>query len=283
LALSLSDFHSRPATTTDWVIPNFLTRQNTGFILGPPKKACKSWLLLAMAWDLAEGHAVWGMPTLAPTRALRTVYFTQEDAEEDIDLRIKAHFSGGRTPNDRLWVVPKNLNIKLDTSDGRRLVERELDGVVAAAGAIDLVMFDPMRRIHNGNENDSETIAKMWDVIDRIHRRYGCSVIISHHITKPPNDKKGYDPTDPFNGRGSGDIYGGGDAFVMVVPGAMGKERLGRRVTAYFESKRAQELEPAHLDVNFKTGAVVMAPNLPLIYSPRGEYVHGGERSVDLR
>jgi RecA-family ATPase len=226
------------------------------FIMGAPKKACKSWLMLALAWDLSEGKSVWGLPALTSPTPLRTVYFTQEDTEDDIDLRIKAHLSAKREPNDRVWIVPKNLSIKLDTNEGRRIVERELDHVAEAAGKIDLVMFDPMRRIHNGNENDSDTIGRIWDVVDKIHRRYGCGVIISHHITKPPHDKKGYDPTDPFNGRGSGDIYGGGDAFVVVVPGSMNKERTERRVSVYFESKRAQEMEPAMLKVDFKTGNV---------------------------
>ena len=259
MALSLIDFQNRPPAVADWIIPNLLTRQNTAFIIGPPKKGCKSWLLLSMAWDLAEGLPMWGLPALKPERAMRTVYFTQEDTEDDVDRRIKAHLEAGhRPPNDRLWIVPKNLSIKLDTSEGRRIVEKEIDFVVEKAGPVDLVFFDPMRRIHNGNENDSETIAQMWDVIDRIHRRYKCAVVISHHITKPPSTKQmaeGYNPADPFNGRGSGDIYGGGDAFMVTVPGPMAADKGSRRVDVYFESKRAAEMPPAYLRVDFKTGA----------------------------
>lgn len=285
MALSLIHFQEREQPQIDWIIPNLLTRQNTAFIMGPPKKACKSWLLLAMAWDLSEGLPPWGLSQLKPSRPMRTVYFTQEDTEDDIDMRIKAHFCGGREPNDRFWVVPKNLSIKLDTNDGRRLVEKELDSVVEKAGPIDLVMFDPMRRIHNGNENDSETIAKIWDVVDKIHRRYGCGVVISHHITKPPRDKEGYDPSDPFNGRGSGDIYGGGDAFMVVVPREMAKDKTWRKVDVYFESKRAQEMEPAPLKVHFKTG-VVEQVNIQVSSSLREEgiiYAKTKNISIDLR
>ncbi len=263
MALSLLDFRERVPTPIEWIIPNLLPRQNTAFMLGPPKKACKSWLLLAMAWDLAEGLAPWGIESLKPPSRMRTVYFTQEDTESNIDDRIKAHFHGGREPNDRLWIVPKNLSIKLDTHEGKRLVEREVDAVVEKAGPVDLIVFDPMRRIHNGNENDSETIGKIWHVIDCAHRRYNAAVVIAHHIRKPPGDKTGYDPADAFNGRGSSDIYGGGDAFVVVVPGPMGPERKWRKVDAYFESKRAQEMEPAHLKVNFGTG-IVENCNLPV-------------------
>ena len=36
----------------DWIIPRLLSRRNTGFMCGVPKKAHKSWLLLNLAWDL---------------------------------------------------------------------------------------------------------------------------------------------------------------------------------------------------------------------------------------
>jgi RecA-family ATPase len=258
MALSLEDFRGRTVSPVDWIMPGWLTRQNTAFMLGQPKKANKSWLLLAAAWDLSEGEAPWGIAAFKPERAMRSVYFTQEDTEDNIHSRIMAGLgAGGREPNDRLWVVPKNLNIKLDTTQGRNIVQGELDQVRDRVGAIDLVIFDPMRRIHNGNENDSETIAKMWDVIDRIHKRYDCATIISHHTVKPPREKEGYDPSDPFTGRGSGDIYGGGDAFVVIVPGKMGPERMWRQVAAYFESKREQQMTPALLKVDYRTGRVV--------------------------
>jgi RecA-family ATPase len=269
VALSLEDFRVRKAVEADWILPGWLTRQNTAFMLGQPKKANKSWLLLALAWDLAEGVAPWGLEAFKPSRPMRTVYFTQEDTEDNIHKRILTHLDGSkRKPNDNLWVVPKNLNIKLDTMQGRNIVQSELDQVRDRVGQIDLVIFDPMRRIHNGNENDSETIAEIWDVIDKIHRRYDCSTIISHHTVKPPREKEGYDPTDPFTGRGSGDIYGGGDAFVVVIPGKLAGDRMSRVVSAYFESKREQQMTPAMLKVDYRTGRVVR--------------VGGGEHEVEI-
>lgn len=259
MAMSLQELVSLEERPLDWIVPGWLTRGNTGFMFGQPKKACKSWLMLAAAWDLAEGKAVWGIPGFAPGRPMRTVYFTQEDTEENIKERVMAHVGAGRdAANERLWIVPKDLNIKLDTSAGRSLVQREIDGVVDKAGAVDLVMFDPMRRIHNGNENDSETIAEIWDVIDRVHKRYNCATLISHHTVKPPHgkDAEGFDPTDPYTGRGSGDIYGGGDAFAVVLPGKMASDRMTREVTVHLESKRGQQLEPAFLRVNFGSGRV---------------------------
>lgn len=263
MAMSLEELVRLEAAPQDWIVPGWLTRGNTGFVFGQPKKACKSWLLLAAAWDLAEGKPVWGVAGFKPPQPMRTVYFAQEDTEENIKERVMAHVGAGReAANDRLWIVPKDLNIKLDTREGKGMVQKELDSVLERAGKIDLVMFDPMRRMHSGNENDSETIGKIWNVIDLIHKRYeGCATLISHHTVKPPHGKEaeGFDPTDPYTGRGSGDIYGGGDAFAVVLPGKLSSDRMERGVMVYLESKRGQQLEPAFLNVNFGTGAVTAA------------------------
>ena len=253
VAKSAIELRDRQRPQADWIVEGLLKRQNTGFIMGQPKKACKSWLLLDMAWALSEGEPVWGT-ALKPPRPMRTVYFTQEDTEDDIHDRVLAHLGGGREPNDRLWIVPKNMNIALDTNAGKAIIAQELTEVRNVAGEIDLVMFDPFRRMHHGDENDSAVIVKLWETIDKIHKQLNCAVMISHHIKKPPDDRTMYDPTDPFNGRGSGDIYGGGDAFVMVVPGH-GNESA-RKLTAHFESKRGKPIPPAQLKVTYGTGRV---------------------------
>lgn len=259
MAKSLQEMKERERVAADWVIQGFLKRGNTGIMMGQPKKACKSWMLLDMCWSLSEGSPIWGIKRpdgtpVFPTQPMRSVFFTQEDTEDDIHDRILAHVNSGRGVNDRLWVEPKNLQIAFDTPEGRKLIQTKLDEVRERAGAIDLVVFDPMRRMHRGDENDSKTIVEMWAVLDRIHQRYGCATMISHHIRKPPSDKTGWDPTDPFVGRGSGDIYGGGDAFINVVPGR-GTES-SRTVGLYFESKRGKQLPPSQLKVNFETGRV---------------------------
>lgn len=259
MAKSLTEMQARERIAPDWIIQGWLKRGNTAIIMGQPKRACKSWLLLDLCWSLSEGEPIWGVKRadgtpIFPTKQMRSVYFTQEDTEDDIHDRVMAHVGGGRNTNDRLWIEPKNLQIAFDTVEGRKLIQKKLDEVRERAGAIDLVAFDPMRRMHHGDENDSKTIVEMWAVLDRIHQRYGCATILTHHIRKPGQDRTGWDPTDPFVGRGSGDIYGGGDAFINVVPGRGTEE--SRVVGLYYESKRGKPLPPSQLKVTFETGRV---------------------------
>jgi RecA-family ATPase len=260
-----------------------------GFIIGQPKKAAKSWLILDMCWSLSEGKPVWGVKRsqevdagylFVPPKPLRCVYFSQEDTEDDAHDRIIAHLGLNRQVNDGFWVVPKNLKVCFDELSGQAEMQRELDEVAKMDSTgkcerpIDLVCFDPMRRLHHGDENDSRTIGKMWEVLDRIHRRYGCASLFSHHTVKPPRDGSFYDATDPFVARGSGDIFGGGDAFMTVVPKTRTPDY--QTVSMFFESKRGRPLNPAMLKVNlpeedgqFKVGVRQAVEWLGLGWEPR--------------
>jgi len=265
----LAYFRNRKRPEPDWIIPRWLKRGNTGFIIGEPKKACKSWLMLDMGIMLALQKPLWGIcyetgePLFLPSRPMRTVYFTQEDTEDDFHDRAEIRFAAGLDDTkDLLWVVPKDLGVTLDTDKGQTLLGQQLDHVRTKAGPIDLVMFDPMRRMHTGNENDSQMVGRLWRVLHAIHQEYSCSTIFSHHIIKPPTDENSkFDPSSPFAARGSGDIYGGGDAFINVVPrrargGLAGYSPESRTIDLHFESKRSGPISPVRIQMKFGTGTV---------------------------
>lgn len=265
MANPVSHYYGRQRPSADWIIPGWLKRQNTGFLIGQPKEALKSWLLLNLAWDLADGLPLWGVvhtklgPLFTPPRPMRVVYFTQEDSDDDIQDRIETMVNNGRrivTPN--LFVTTKNLSLLLSSASGLNSIQAELDSVTS----VDLVIFDPMRRMHDLDENDSTAMGHLWRALDAIHHRYKCATLLSHHIIKPPTSKGStFDLSSPFAARGSGDIYGGGDAFINVSP-----ERLpgqtsrrpgsSRRLTLHFQTKRAHPLDPIVLDVDLSQGKV---------------------------
>lgn len=258
-------YQTRMRTQPDWIIPGWLKRNNTGFLIGQPKRACKSWLLFNLAWDLSEGLPLWQIvhskngPVFEPPKAMRVVYFAQEDAEDDIHDRADLFLKAGRKPNDNFWLCPKDLKFRLDDDTGRLLIQKELDDIVKRCGPVDLILFDPMRRLHYSDENDSSVMAKLWQTLDVIHQRYNCASIFSHHIVKPPTAKGNtFDLTSPYAARGSGDIFGGGDAFINVLPvNTHGRSPLHRKLHLHFETKRGKPLSTVEVDLNLNTGGVV--------------------------
>lgn len=258
---TLTSLAARPRTTPDWVIQNLLKRRNKGFLIGQPKRACKSWLLLNMAWDLSEGKPLWGIShsktgaLFIPPRPLTVVYFSQEDAEDDIQDRMDLIIRAGRVTNDRVFIVPKDLSLSVTEDSGRKSVRAHLAGL---PNKPDLILLDPMRRFHTGDENSSENMVKLWHNLDLLLEEFDCSAFFAHHIIKPPTKADDVrDKTSPYNARGSGDIYGAGDCFAMVVP-ALGRPPAdgSHNLRLYFETKRGPTPPAADVSVSLDTGLV---------------------------
>jgi hypothetical protein len=261
--MSLPALLARVRQEPDWIIPGLLKRSNTMFIVGEPKRACKSWLLANLAWDLSEGKPVWGIEhtkkgyLFVPKRPMRIVYFSQEDAEDDFQDRAELITATGRQPNENFWFVPKNLQMTLDSDTGARLIETEL--VASASSApIDLVILDPLRRVLQGDESNSERIAEIWRKLDDWSKAFNCSFVVAHHVVKPPRQQgQHYDPSSPYVSRGSSDIYAGADAFINVVPKTQqGQPTKTRLLELHFTTKRSREISPVSVRVNFETGGV---------------------------
>ena len=244
----------------DWIIPNLLKRRNTAFILGEPKKACKSWLLFNLGWDVSEGKNVWGVQhtktgeVFAPSRPMRVLYFTQEDTEDDLQDRFKIMVAAGRVPNDNFYYQAKDLNLAFDGKDA----EERIHAAIKTCAPVDIVMFDPMRRIHYFDENDSQAIARFWKSLNKMQVEFNCACLFAHHLTKP--SREGVDRSSPHAARGSGDIFGGADAFINVVPcprPGQGRRSSQKRLVLHFETKRSAPLAPMSLVVNLDTGHVL--------------------------
>lgn len=248
---TLEDLARLERKATDWVIPEWLKRGNTGFIIGEPKRANKSWLLLNMLWDLSECKPIWATSHprrphfFVPHRPMRSVYFAQEDTRDDIQDRVQAMLNW-RQPNRNFIIVPKNWQLLLDTHTGRILINELLSQIPD----VDVIVFDTFRRVIAGSESDSESISRLYKLVDELNEKYNCAAIFAHHIVKPPRDERiMFDYSDPFIGRGSGDIFGAGDAFITIKP-IHQNERDGR-VTLFFHAKRAAPPAPMIVDVTY--------------------------------
>ena len=264
---TLEYFKNRKRQEPDWIIRGFLKRRGAAIIMGEPKKACKSWIMLNGMWNLSEGKPFLPLYSSAkppdssfvftPPHPIRIVYFTAEDTDDDLHDRIEKAFKVGRVCNNRMCFVSKDLTLKFDSTKGVKKMEEYLDEIAENEGPIDLIMFDPMRRFHSQSENDSDVISRLWDTVNQFNQKFKAAALISHHVVKPSRDKDSwYDLTSPYAARGSSDIYAGGDAFINIVPIRSPKPDIERNVEAHFESKRGKGLRPVRLRVSFETGRV---------------------------
>ena len=253
---ALSSYQKPP---DDWIIPHVLKRRNTGFIIGRPKKAAKSWLLMNLGWDLSDGTNAWSVvhshdgEILKPTRPMRVFYFSQEDTEDDLHDRFSLMVKAGRIPTNNFWYETKDLSLTLDPNGLGKIID-----ALKPAAPLDLVMFDPMRRFHSFDENRSDEMSKLWHSVNVIQQKFDCACLFSHHTVKPGQFTASEE--DPNSARGSGDIFGGADAFINVVPrsrkGNPKRGALNAPLTLYFEIKRGKPIVPIDLTVDFTTGGV---------------------------
>lgn len=213
-------------------------------------------------WQIIDSK---GLALFKPPRPMKVLLFSQEDAEDDLDDRLKIMFRAGWKANENFRLIPKDLRFSLNHNGMMRGVLQLSDGLKAIIveiekeskiSPIDLIIFDPMRRMYRGNENDSDVMAMIWQSIDHIHRLFSCATIMTHHNVKPPNAIiSNYDPTSPHSARGSGDLFGGADAFINVVEEKKpGQAMKMRHLNLHFETKRSRGIADVELCVSFDTG-----------------------------
>jgi hypothetical protein len=122
--------------------------------------------------------------------------------------------------------------------DDRRSVERIREHVAERRPTI--VVFDPLNRLHGGDENRPTQMTPVMDALAGIAYDFECAVVAIHHLAKPSAERRG-DIWDRF--RGATSIRSGTDAnLVMDGTGALvhlvGEFRDAEPLSIYLELDR---------------------------------------------
>jgi hypothetical protein len=104
--------------------------------------------------------------------------------------------------------------------DNRAHVGRLREHVAARRPVI--VIFDPLNRLHGGDENRPSQMTPVMDALAGIAYDFGCAVVAIHHLAKPSAERRG-DIWDRF--RGATSIRSGTDAN-LVMDGSGSTVRL---------------------------------------------------------
>ena len=166
-------------------------------VIGGLPKSGKSWLSIDLAIALAAGQPFLGK-ALGGTYS-RAGIICEEDVRQEIQKRIWWLARGrGIDPRDlheRLFVSAQS-GFRLDDP---KMAVTLLDWIKKLQ--LDVVVFDPIRRLHGMNENDSTEMQKVFTVLRQVAKE--TTVIVVAHTRK--HNGEGSTPGHLL--RGSGDLW----------------------------------------------------------------------------
>lgn len=190
-----------------WAVPGIIPEGLT-VLAGRPKFG-KSWLMLALAYDIATGGKVWGfIDTPAPVTAH---YFALEDSERRMQDRI-AQMEG------YIDQYPDNMHIYTHMPRiGEGFID-ELDAVVDRSPDTGLIIIDTLAKVRpvGGVKSNANLYSSEYEDLGQLQRwaiGRGIPVVVIHHTRKGGQGTKHGNPFDELSG--SSGIQGVADTIIV--------------------------------------------------------------------
>jgi RecA-family ATPase len=173
-----ADPHDLPRL--DFVLPN-LPAGNLGSLISPGGTG-KSMLALQMAILVACGEDIGGISPNQP-KIGKVIFLPAEDPAESFAYRLNV-MATFVSPEHR-EALYQNLTIHPLVGSGPDILDDNWLGYLYQL-AFDrrLMILDTFRRFHNGDENDSSTMAIVLNRLERVALETNCAIIFLHHSSK---------------------------------------------------------------------------------------------------
>ncbi len=202
------DLLARQFDGARWLVTGLVTRLGITMI-GAEPKAAKTWLGTEIAVAIATGTKVCGEFFTEPGTV---AYFYCEDIDVQVRNRVRALLAGAdrRLARGRLHLQPRGAFVDL-------LEDKHLAWLIASCrrlGSIDLLVLDPLRDIHSGEEDKSDSMRNVMRRLRVMSDLLGCTVAVVHHAPKSTKDNAKRRPGQ--NLRGSGAIHGSVDSGLYL-------------------------------------------------------------------
>lgn len=234
----VANLFSRQFSPTPWLVTNLITEGGVGAIATEPK-AGKTWVGTEIALAVASGLPVFGKYNV---KRMRVAYFYAEDMGQQVRNRVRA-LCAARNVEPELATQGffaqgrgEHLDLARD-EDCARLIAS-----CRRFGDIGLLVIDPMRDVHSGEEDKSDQMRVVMLRLKVIGQLLGCTVLFVHHAKKDTGtgSKRGGQKM-----RGSSAIHGSVD-FALYLSGLSGdgesvisnrveSEVKGARGAGYFD------------------------------------------------
>jgi hypothetical protein len=240
--MSAGELFAMPDERPEWLVRNLVLDGGIGLIGAEPKIG-KTWIATEIAVAVASGTPVFGKYAAKPGRVM---YFYTEDMREAVRSHLLALCAGrGMSPRavaSTLYCQPRGRSIDLSKPDDvARLVAS-----ARVAGGCKLMVLDPLRNVHEGEEDSSDSMAVVFKHVRLISVLLGCTVLLVHHAKKASEATRNQRPGQTM--RGSGAIHGFVDSGIYL------RERRGDAcsITSTLESEVKAARSAGVFDVTLK-------------------------------
>ena len=174
--------------------------------------------IIEMARGLALGEAPFDCPLFTVPRPASVLLVEHELKPYGLQKRLKKAM--GDLSEERLRKMEFNAisgehTINFSSDEGRKLLEK-----VVKDYRPEILMLDPISKMHNFDENSNTEIGKMYSYLDSLidqGKGWGMSIIMSHHFGKPPTIKSDREVLDAYNFRGAAKFKDDPDVLITAV------------------------------------------------------------------
>lgn len=189
-ALDLNWALNAPLPPLDFVLPGLLPC--TFGLLVAPGATGKSGLALDIAISVALGRPTAGglFPAGPPGRV---VFLAGEESDRLLAERLRTMVSPGEeaTPNlhENLVLLPMSGESCVLVADGRPT--SLYDNLKSICEGARLIIVDPVRRMHSGDENNSSDATRLVVAMEQLAKASGAAVLGLHHANRASTNDAG--------------------------------------------------------------------------------------------
>lgn len=210
LFISARDLMGKTFAPTPWIVEGLLTEGGVVVVGGEPKTS-KSWVGCEIAMAVATGTKVFGEFS---TKPLTTAYVFAEDLDVSVRNRLRSLAAARGLPElvatERMHVQPRGRNLDLVRDEDCALIVAS----VRRLGPVGLLVLDPLRDMHSGEEDKADSMAPVMKRLRLIGNLLNCTVVVVHHTAKASDTSARRRPGQRL--RGSSVIHGSIDGGIYL-------------------------------------------------------------------
>lgn len=177
------DFLKMDLPKIEFIIEELIAKNSLNLIVGDPG-SFKTWIYLYFIYCIVNNKQVLGKYGVNPTNVLIINIDDSLALTKDRMMRI----GFGENSKNKVYIWTKQ-DFKI-VGDGNKLILDSLSKFVKEKN-IGLVVIDTLRKIHDGDENDSKEMSGVMTTLKQFAEEHNCAFIIVHHKRKSTGNYSG--------------------------------------------------------------------------------------------